>query len=250
MENPTSPFSDLKIPGARKSEFAPRKRDERLLRWLRSCAICSSFFPPLDLLCEPCWRRLAMEANRIQRAGGLRRKGYPFPVFSLFEWTPETDSWVRPLVQSLKKARSPEGARRLAALFCSLRQGVRISGDEGGSCSKTIVPAPAPAYDHALGWSEAIGSIWGASVADLLMPLKDEGPQRLKNADDRSRRRYRLRAEIDQGLLNGQRFIFADDVITSGSTAMAAYMALGDPSHFEVWTLVCRPRLATRDALW
>jgi predicted amidophosphoribosyltransferase len=39
-------------------------------------------------------------------------------------------------------------------------------------------------------------------------------------------------------------FAFVDDVITSGSTAMAAYLALGDPDYFEAWTLVCRPKLA------
>ena len=38
--------------------------------------------------------------------------------------------------------------------------------------------------------------------------------------------------------------IFADDVITTGATALAAYMALGDPPSFEVWTLACRPKLA------
>ncbi len=41
------------------------------------------------------------------------------------------------------------------------------------------------------------------------------------------------------------RVVFADDVLTTGSTARAAFKALGKPSGFEVWAIVWRPKLAT-----
>lgn len=66
----------------------------------------------------------------------------------------------------------------------------------------------------------------------------------MRTAIERSERRFLLKdPRTNQNACRGP-FLFADDVITTGSTAIAAYMALGDPSDFEVWTMVNRPRLA------
>lgn len=65
--------------------------------------------------------------------------------------------------------------------------------------------------------------------------------QKAKSLEERSALRF-APLELPNDVLSQARFVFVDDVVTSGATAMAAYMALGDPRRFEAWALAVRPK--------
>lgn len=176
--------------------------------------------------------------------GGSRRlaqAGYNFPVYSLFTWTPETDAALRPLVHSLKRGWAPSAVDRLAEWFCFERSRL---GPMSANC---VVPAPGSSFDHAKAWGEALGTRLQRPIVDVLQKApKQVRLQRSRSATERAELRFQLKTPGKTGQnAYGGPHLFVDDVITTGSTAMAAYMALGDPKGFEVWTMVNRPRLAT-----
>jgi predicted amidophosphoribosyltransferase len=226
----------------RSPDWRRRERVERVLRWVRSCSICAAILPPVDVVCETCWERLARIKNSPDGPRSLLQGGYNFPVYSLFTWTPETDLLLRPLVHSLKKGWAPSAVDRFAEWFCFERSRA------GKISANSVVPAPSSSFDHAKSWAEALGSRLERPIVDVLQKAPDQVRfQRTRSATERAELRFQLKTPGKEGQ-NAYRgpHLFVDDVITTGSTAMAAYMALGDPSHFEVWTMVNRPRLATK----
>lgn len=74
--------------------------------------------------------------------------------------------------------------------------------------------------------------------------------QKSKSAADRSLLRY----QSLENLSKSRSFVFVDDIITTGSTAMAAFMALGEPERFSVFAIVSRPKrraqLAGKSGIW
>lgn len=223
-------------PHVRSPDWMRKQKIERVCRWLRSCAACTSFLPPVDVFCDECWERLARIRNRHEGKRSLFQGGYAFPVYSLFTWTPETETLVKPLVYSLKNGWAPSVVERLAEWFSYERASFGLVRADA------VVPAPGSGFDHAKTWAEALSRGIGRSTVDVLQKVPDQvRNQRTLRAEERAGLRFRL-----VGAQNAYRgpFAFADDVITTGSTAMAAYMALEDPRDFEVWTMVNRPRLA------
>jgi predicted amidophosphoribosyltransferase len=90
---------------------------------------------------------------------------------------------------------------------------------------------------------------------DIFEPPQKTNRKSQKSQDlaERAECRFQLRVDRQtvQDLLASSPgpIVFVDDVITSGATAMAAYMALEDPSRFEVWTLANRPKLARQTGI-
>ncbi len=215
---------------------------------LRSCAVCTSFLPPVDLLCESCW----IEFGRLMNRGAaLKQENTVFPTYSLLTWTPQNQHFVKPLIYGFKGGRTVRAAAKLATLFLSERFLFEQSlAHKKGS--EFVVPAASDQFDHS--W------LWARQIADLLLSqewplLKDKeqgsGRQKQLRQGERGRRRSLVKehfAKHAELAKVAKRIVFADDVITSGSTAMAAFMALGDPDHFEVWTIVARPRLAAKSS--
>ena len=60
--------------------FAIRKSFDFAYAYLRSCAVCGTALPPVDLLCGVCWREFGRVMNRGQK---LRQADYVFPTYSL-----------------------------------------------------------------------------------------------------------------------------------------------------------------------
>lgn len=174
----------------------------------------------------------------------MLQTGYPFPVYSLFTWTEETEPFVKPLIYGFKKGRSIQAAQDLALEFVSERSDALDFPKRA-----VFVPPPTDTFDHGTLWAKALSDRTLSPVWPVLRPKYEEKKsQKHLSREERSDRRYEIREQIagfwPLGDENG-RLIFTDDVITTGSTAMAAYMALGDPEQFEVWCLVARPRIAT-----
>jgi predicted amidophosphoribosyltransferase len=107
-----------------------------------------------------------------------------------------------------------------------------------------IVPAPAKRrdlQDHAYLWAEGLAQALGAEIVPCLEKV---GEHHQRGADRGTRALIEMQV-IENSTENvdfGTRifWIFADDIVTTGSTARSAHIALGGPQHFEVWALAQR----------
>lgn len=225
-------------------------QQDNVLRWLRSCATCGSSLPPIDLMCSPCWARFGkIHRDHLFHLGGKVRST-PFPTFALANWSEQQTDFVSKLVHGFKGGRDLRAARRLAQLLVDARrQDAPLPKDV------LLVPAPGGRHNHARALALEIGEILHAPVLDILIDPKKRkvsSNQKSQALEGRFERKYEVRApEVDlkAHIFERPTWIFIDDVITSGATAMAAYMALGDPTCFEVWTLANRPLLAAKEGL-
>ena len=108
-----------------------------------------------------------------------------------------------------------------------------------------IVPAPSRVFkrrDHSSCLAEALSLITGWELANILVYDDfDQSAQKTKGALERENRKFKASMPITG--FNGT-LIFVDDVVTTGSTAVAAWNALGKPRNFEVWCIAHQPLLA------
>ncbi len=259
-------FDDIAAREAAKADktVAFRKKFDAAYLYFRSCAVCSSSLPPIDLLCPPCWKIFGKVMNRGEK---IQQKDYPFPVYSLLTWTPETEVFVKPFIYGFKGERAIRASEKLASFFLSERS-LGTAGKQSLSTDKLLLAtAPSSKFDHASLWAYALGRPLQQSPKAFFLDVSPKAKrQKELSQTERAERRFKIR-EVFAGSTNdsletlsdarptahpmtaAKRVVFADDVITSGATAMAAYMALGDPDKFEVWTLAARPRLAGKSRL-
>ena len=227
--------------------FQRRRRVDRALRFVRSCVVCSTMLPPIDFLCPSCWRALGQIMNR---GPALKQSDYPISTYSLLTWTPVTEKFVRPLIYAFKGGHAVLASEKLATLFLSESVFGNTQTRSPMSLDAVLIPAPSRSFDHSSLWTQALAAQTRWPVKSCLhdKSARDERQKELRSGE-RGLRRFAVqehfaKAELEQ--LASRRIVFADDVVTSGSKAMAAYMALGDPLRFEVWSLVARPRLAAK----
>lgn len=187
------------------------------------------------MLCRPC--KGAMDLLKVPESSHQSRT---LTVKSLYRWQPGQSDLLSRLILGLKGgghslAWRSYAEEMISQNISSLEQGRRIY----------VVPAPgrtAHHKDHAFEWGKAVAEHLGAQFLPCLSKVS-LGTQR--KADRGERALVRMEAHVktsDDPLLGSDRslWIFADDVITTGATAWAAYQALGSPPHFEVWTLAQR----------
>jgi predicted amidophosphoribosyltransferase len=217
--------------------LARRHDRDRYWRWIRSCRRCRGIIGPIDVLCECCLDEALAQSNS---SDGLRLSDYALPVCALFTWTRNNESLIRPLIHGFKGGHASILARALCERLVQLRNpspGV-----------KTVFLFPRrkdpDSYDHAWLLTMTLVRLFPGSAALALNPDQNAAAQKRLDLADRSRRRFLTLSDEKISLCTsiGARCVFVDDVVTSGSTAMAAYSAAGEPSSFEVWTLAARAR--------
>lgn len=197
------------------------------------CLNCGSLWSGEGLLCRPCFQALhRLKATSPISVSALR-------VQALYQWHPGQSDMLSRLVLALKGDNQKE-AWRFYARELSPRLALTLSTEQ----CLCVVPAPSrkfQAKDHAFLWGEALAESLGARFVPMLKKTQ-AGHQR---GGDRGERAL-LEMETVENYTGSvdfstkTRWILADDIVTTGATARAAYRALGSPPHFEVWALAHR----------
>lgn len=210
----------------------------QVLDSFRVCARCGSFsWKPITLFCSSCSETL----KNFELPGARTVSDQRFLVYAHYVWNQSSDSVVRPLIYSLKGG---ELENEIAALAESFSWSLRETREK----NLTLVPPPSRTGepDHALVWANALAKIWNCEVWRPLnlAPKADvlSLSQKHKSRKDRASLEF-LPVKIAKPY-SKTKLIFVDDVLTTGSTARAAFKALGEPKSFEVWAIAWRPHLA------
>lgn len=208
---------------------------KEILKYLKpllfTCLNCGSLYCTAGYLCEDCYSVLKKYENKDLKIP----LAYPYPIFSLYLWKPDQSNLLSRMFSFLKGTRSNYGWAYFAPIFVQRRISFEIE-----SAPIRIVPAPSTSggVDHATLWAKNLAAITGGTFTPCLLK-KGKGKQKQLKSDERRKieisliEKYSELTKTETGTL----WIFVDDVLTTGSTSLAAFEALGCPEHFEVWVL-------------
>ena len=160
-----------------------------------------------------------------------------FPHIRLFDWTSNHDIFIRFFLKSLKK-----GADR--SIFDEMSQEILCRIINFQSLDKKFVLVPAPPgpergflQDHACLLARSLSYFSGLRLKNILVSLTNWKKQAQKTRAERKH----LSFQTPVGAPRYDHVIFVDDVLTTGATARAVYLALGRPARFLALTLAWRP---------
>jgi len=161
--------------------------------------------------------------------------GFPFSVYTQFFWN-DCGS-MGSVITGLKNGRGSRAYNYLSEGYLKHRVSL-------GQLPQRAVLVPAPPSkkyktDHALDFSRALEKRTGYPIV--------RGLQRVDGLEQKGltrEKRRQIKLNCTLGVPPGLTIIFVDDLITTGATARAAWLAFQKPSAFEAWTLACRPSQA------
>lgn len=195
-----------------------------VLNYLRRCALCESLFGGEFGICPDCSRFCEKQSLEIT----IMPPSFPFPAHRLFIST-DRDDFARRLVVTLKGDHRFRLWNYFARLFF-LRRMV-MPAPLG---SPVLVPAPSSTNRaHAHLFAQQISELTGWPVWDLLVSGETHS-QKEKGRGERKQKELHLR--VQNPLLPNHTVVLIDDLMATGSTATAAWQALGQP-RLEAWVL-------------
>lgn len=212
-------------------------RTHKFWNWFRHCPVCGQSFPPIEWLCVHCLRKLKGFYLEPQH---LMRMQFSFRHLRLIDWTSENDSFIRAVLMSLKGSRRSLFFEVLAKEFFMR---VQYLSSLRRDHPLILIPCPSKnsSKDHGFFWAKALSKRLNLSVQQALGPLDPHSNQKTKNLSLRGDRKFLLK--VDGKNLSNKNLVFVDDVVTSGATAKAAYLALGKPESFMVWSIFWRKKI-------
>jgi predicted amidophosphoribosyltransferase len=217
---------------------------------LGTCIICGRYNISDKGLCPICDQRIFRS-----QGGSLQEKILEsFPVYSLYEWIPGLSDDLSHWILSLKRAPMRKW-NHLAEEFMAKRlrePGPQSLKTSSGALSKILLlPCPNgdPSRRHALNWAQALAKVGQFPIQESLsVPKARIGSERFSQKQRSREERRFIRFHLNENITDprkGDSYIFVDDIVTTGSTALAAWKALGRPQNFQVWCVAIRPRLRT-----
>jgi len=198
------------------------------------CLHCGSFLKTEGLLCNPCRDLVSSYLSSTLEGSQF----LTFQIYAAFRWRPGASDLLSRQLVHLKGARAFRDWNYWAERFVQRRQCL-------SSLNRPIRIVPAPSStgnkDHAFFWAQALSQQVGGELFPCLKKAQSH-KQRWSSLSDRLGLQFDLDENNSELPIDWSEvlWVFADDIVTTGSTALAAYKALGSPPHFEVWTLAKR----------
>lgn len=201
-----------------------------LMKYLRACAVCQTYFPPTEWLCTMCWKAMEREYLCSENSYRVERT---LPHLRLMDWHEDNHQLIKYFVNSLKQGGPDFIFKRLGLEMFSRFLQFNFWNKE---ILPVFVPAPSRTKireDHAFKLAEALSFYFGGKLKELLSRKNSCKAQKSKSKQKRS-----LIQMESKTFPKDETFVFVDDVLTTGSTARAAFQALNKPQNFFVFTLV------------
>ena len=194
----------------------------------KACPICQLPKWQNSFLCTQCCKLIGPPNIESQQIQGMQ-------VYSFYRWTHINHGPLSRLVYALK------GGESLSALdiFFTENIGLHLKFAIQNLSTFSLVPSPSKrpgVRDHSLALTEAVAHKIHCPIKNILL-REDLSSQRNLSRKERFHRRMTL----EPGVSCPSQVLFVDDVLTTGSTAKAAYEALGRPKNFKVLCFVERP---------
>lgn len=214
-----------------------------VLNFLNGCEMCGGWavIGPLQV-CSFC----ELKVERIMSSPGVIRLFGEYRGRFAWTWNPEEKLGKRDLLMFLKGTARVHLWSRLAEEFLIRHEGVLSQKRDF-----LVVPIPARVSlqrDHAWLWASHLAKHTGGLMMEGLLHTLPPGEQKKRDLETREGVRLRMNPEIRKELIQRLKdpqtqLVIADDVVTSGATARAAWMALGRPKECEIWALAYRTTL-------